>query len=368
MSRSSLFATVLPVLVLFLVFAPTASATKLKVPSAQFPTIQSAVTAAQVGDVIQIKKGVYAETVEMLSKSQLRISAKKGAIIDNGSTAIGLSIALSNSIVVSGLTVRHAVPGAFTCTASDDVTFSRCTAIDAGSAGFTFDDGSAARVLNCRVDGADTGVFAFVNGLLVRGCRFQNSEHFAATLVGHGITFDRNSVEGVVDIAGIVIGDGGPNSATSVVMSANRVRGVRGNGIGIRLNGARNCAVNDNEIEDCDGIGVDTENSNGVQIERNRIHDVGGAAVALTTANSVVNANVIRDPGAEGILLTLDADLSLVSGNSIRDAGTYGVRIAIGCDSATLTDNVVKKSGNFDLFDEGNDTALIDNGFGTVAP
>ena len=67
---------------LALVVSP-ARAETLKVPSDAYPTIQSAVDAAQPGDVIQIGKGTYAEAVFVTDKTDLEIRGR-GAILGSG--------------------------------------------------------------------------------------------------------------------------------------------------------------------------------------------------------------------------------------------------------------------------------------------
>lgn len=78
-----------------------------------FPTIQSAVSAAREGDIIQVERGTYNEKV-VITMSGLRLHATSGVVLDGtGLTGIGISIQGASvaepitGVEVSGFEVRN---------------------------------------------------------------------------------------------------------------------------------------------------------------------------------------------------------------------------------------------------------------------
>jgi parallel beta-helix repeat protein len=89
-----------------------ASTAVLHVPR-DFPTIQAAVTAAQEGDIIQVRRGTYNENV-VISASGLRLHASSGVVLDGtGLTGTGIFILGASAaepitgVEVSGFEVRN---------------------------------------------------------------------------------------------------------------------------------------------------------------------------------------------------------------------------------------------------------------------
>lgn len=90
-------------------FSGLASAATLEVgPDQKYQTIQSAVDAANTGDVVSVNDGVYSENV-IVRKSSISIIGKnkEKAIIDGKKTSSGIKIDQAGNVIVSGLTIRN---------------------------------------------------------------------------------------------------------------------------------------------------------------------------------------------------------------------------------------------------------------------
>src|SRR6266436_7855969 len=85
--------------------SPTLAAT-LFVPQ-QYPTIQSAVNAANPGDTVKVAAGTYFEQVVL--KDQVDVRGDSGAIIDATHVMSGfLAVDLAHGVTVSGFTIQNA--------------------------------------------------------------------------------------------------------------------------------------------------------------------------------------------------------------------------------------------------------------------
>ncbi|HHN93734.1 MAG TPA: DUF5123 domain-containing protein [Anaerolineae bacterium] len=82
----------------------------LTVPSAAYPTIQSAITAAANGDTVQVAPGTYVENIDFLGKSIQVLGAGKGvSIIDGGGQGAVVTFANAEppTTVLDGFTIQN---------------------------------------------------------------------------------------------------------------------------------------------------------------------------------------------------------------------------------------------------------------------
>jgi parallel beta-helix repeat protein len=96
-------------ILLLTTFSGLASAATLEVgPGQKYLTIQSAVDAANMGDVVSVNDGVYSENV-FVKKSGITIIGKnkEKAIIDGKKASSGILIDQVNNVTVSGLTIQN---------------------------------------------------------------------------------------------------------------------------------------------------------------------------------------------------------------------------------------------------------------------
>ena len=100
---------VLIFILLLTLFSGLAGAATLEVGSGQnYLTIQSAVDAANTGDVVSVNEGVYSENV-IVKKSGISIIGKnkEKAIIDGKKASSGIKIDQASNVMLSGLTIRN---------------------------------------------------------------------------------------------------------------------------------------------------------------------------------------------------------------------------------------------------------------------
>jgi hypothetical protein len=115
--------------------AATAIAGELLVP-AQFATIQSAIDAAQRGDVVVIAAGVYTEKL-IIAKS-VELSGEPGVILDGGKVVQSILTISAGPVTLEGLTFRNAYHKSAVWITDASVTIRDCT--------FTDNDGDAGGV------------------------------------------------------------------------------------------------------------------------------------------------------------------------------------------------------------------------------
>ncbi|TMI20303.1 PKD domain-containing protein [Candidatus Bathyarchaeota archaeon] len=83
----------------------------LHVPSTQYPTIQSAVTAAVSGDSIIVASGTYAENVLIDKSLTLTGAGNSSTFLDGQGIGPGVTVFTTSGVAISGFTIRN--PGIF---------------------------------------------------------------------------------------------------------------------------------------------------------------------------------------------------------------------------------------------------------------
>ena len=98
------------ILIVVLLSTVVGAQTLRKVPEA-YPTIQSAIIAAQPGDTVRVAPGVYVENINFLGKAITVVSAAGAdvTIIDGGlaGTAVNISSGEGSSTILDGFTIRN---------------------------------------------------------------------------------------------------------------------------------------------------------------------------------------------------------------------------------------------------------------------
>lgn len=284
------FAMALPLAVL----AVGATADTLRVP-ADFTTIQAAVDAARPGDVIDIAKGTYDESVVISGKNQIALRGKAKPTIDGGDSAVPLRIEDSDAITVDGLVLANGLENDLEIVGSSNVVIQRCQ-LDGGA-----------------LDGI--GVDDSTNVLIEKN-------HFEAQ-GDDGIDFDQE--EGPV---------------TNARISKNRFERVSDDAIDLDGSGH---LVEKNRAKRCDtGIHVE-EGSTGNALEKNTIEDTDDTAISIEGSDNVVVKNKLRRAGDEGI--SVHGDRNRVESNKIDRAGDDALDVE-GSDNEILSNQGRNSGGN----------------------
>jgi hypothetical protein len=373
--------------------APSASATKLKVPS-QFPTIQAAVDAAQPGDEVRIQGGLYLEEVVVADKTDLTIKAQ-GALITGGFGGFAFTVKDSTGVLVRGLTISDSAGDGILAKDVSGLTLWGCKVFDSAFSGITLWDCSDVVIKKCRVERAtDHGIDI---GGIGHGC---NNVTVLKTKVrdvaGDGIwlngdTFLVKSCR-LIDVTDVGIGQANGSLLSSATIEKNVIKSLEQGdeadvGYGIYVRGL-NIKVIKNKVKfPQDGTAIKIEGMD-ITAQGNKI--TGGSTGILvanlfgTVATGMkVLDNVIKKPEYRGVDTTQDVLGAIIQGNkvissgrdgliiwgtacqvianTIKKAAWYGVEAPDGAN--TYTGNVATGSGKCDLYNhqqEGSSTNILD--------
>jgi nitrous oxidase accessory protein NosD len=371
----------------FVVFAAAAAARAetRSVPSEAYPTIQSAVNAAEPGDVISIGPGTYIESVSVDALKGVQIRGRGRPVIEPlGAVAMnldsceevriagidlggfGIVVESSTDVVLDRLRITHSGSdgqgiGSFQ---NDGLLVSRCTV--AGDAAYgLWDIGTVGLVVEkCRFEGnwlygillsdADTTPTA---GAVVSRNRIIGAE-YGLLMGGADNVIEKNRFEGIV-VHGITTWF----SVDGSVVSGNRVE-VGGN-FGIQVLGTGYQVVG-NTFE---GGGTMAINGTGVLLDRNRVIAAVGTGISVQGSAHTLSRNQVRGATLDGILVAANdvvVDRNLVTGadddgivvsgslceltrNRVSAADDVGILVANTPN--TITGNRSSGNGNFDLAD-----------------
>jgi hypothetical protein len=309
--------------------AAAAAAKDLKVPSADYPTIQFAADAAQPGDRIVVAKGVYVENVTM-SVANVSFLGKK-AVWDGGSNGTCLLVN-GGGLVVKGFAFRNG--SVHLSVGGLGTVVRKCIFTGAGDYAVA-SSGDGLSVSACRFRGNAAGIDAAGVSCAVSACRFQQTDSAAVAVVGNAV-----HVEKCV----FVNTDGGRPvelSGDSCVVARNAILGTTGDALRVSGNGAH---VEANSLTVVDNAGI-AVSGNDATVARNRVTACRGLSIEVIGDGAVVDGNRLLWGLDNGITVTGDA--FLVTGNSVVQLAnnSYGFDLetvtpaAVGtCDGNTASD------------------------------
>ncbi len=285
---------------------PGARADTLDVPG-DFPTIQAALDAANVNDIINISGGIYAEAVSAAVPTNCIIQAKGNVRID--ATGLGTAFDVSGTnIQINGIKVIGADADGFVI-GGTNVIVSKCKAFDVGHHAFVLASTNL-QLLKCQaVRPADDGFHI--------------------------------------------------ESGTNVELTSCKVIDASNRGIRVH-DEANNVTVAKVRIVRPDGAGIVVDASS-VTIE-----DSWGTGFAVAGNGAVAQDCVVVKAGGTGFEISGNA--GTWTANRSTKAGGNGFDL-VGMGN-TLSLNKATGSGGFDLFESnpGSNTIEDDNIFGTVGP
>jgi|KBSSwiStaDraftv2_1062776.scaffolds.fasta_scaffold234694_1 nitrous oxidase accessory protein NosD len=386
---------------LLLVAAPLRADT-LKVP-AQFDTIQAAIDAAGVDDVISVSKGVYAENL-VITTSGITIKGKSVTI--NGRYQGNCITVNADNVTIQSLTLANG---------------GGSPPLDGENTGGLLYVGTGANISKLTVNACeDFGIFLTGTGT-VDGCKVD-------TCLGDGITVSTDnptnadvsviSKNSVTHCNNGIVADEGPfnidkNTCTendgdglivtipvpagngaSIVQSTITKNSLDNNhGTGLVVDQAVNLApgvlVEKNTVENNDlgcalsGFFIDAESNTvqdnalaGVDLQgtsctmvKNKIKgngrngiDVGFAAIADGGGNeglNVLHQNTLQDNGGDGVRIA--SNNNEVHDSTIKGNLGDGVDIDVGADSNSIMDNKITDNGHDGIDNSGLTTEISGN-------
>jgi parallel beta-helix repeat protein len=298
----------LPVL---LALAPLAAADTLSVPG-DFETIQAAVDAAQEGDTIVVKKGVYPGAVSLFQKEQLVLRGKGKPVIDATRLGTGLTIDDSSDIEVSGFVIQNPLQQGIFVRQSLDVSVRQCTVLE---------------------------------GCATAGIGVDQCER---------VLLEKNRIEDT-DAVGILLQSGIGLGATDSQVLRNQILSVAGSGIA--LTGPGNL-IERNLIDDCGGIGILLDSmSENCTVRKNKVLLATLTGLEIISGDGVlIERNTIMDGEANGIFLSGVADGAATSKNKIIRSQDDGIAVNAS-DCEFEGDRVIDANGD-SIELSGNDNVL----------
>ncbi|HND55891.1 MAG TPA: right-handed parallel beta-helix repeat-containing protein, partial [Pirellulaceae bacterium] len=315
-----------------LALAPVARADVLKVPSAQFPTIQSAVDAAVAFDTIKISPGDYAESVLVQSKTDLVIRGRGVVRITESDSSTPLWIKLCQRVTVRNL--RLVDVNGFAGILSDnstDVTIKNCRVLSSNNAGIWTSLGSDIVILNNRIENC-------------LGSGIESSFLTFGPTLGPGSgsvssTYSKNRIS--------ACGRGINNTSVGNEIAKNRIDTV--DGFGVQLAPAsQNCTVAKNRVSHSatafviDGVFC--------TIAKNVVSDtLDGHGFEIRGDALDVSKCRARRTSADGFLFEASASGNTIEKCSSKRAGEVGFHV-FGTSNG-FTKCAAKKSASFDLND-----------------
>lgn len=211
--------------------ATSAVAAELKVPSALHPTIASAIAAAAPGDVVIIKPGTYAETVDISNTLGLSVIGLGKVVIDATGNTNGIVGNNVNFAWLQNLTVRNSTGRAIELTGANASLLRKLRVENAGGDGIKLAGCTAIQLVTCTTTtcGGD-GFDLFAESCLVSKCVARESQD-----TGFRIDGNRNRVVGcTVDSSssrGLSLGIDGTSIANAI--AGLKVKGQNATGIAL---------------------------------------------------------------------------------------------------------------------------------------
>jgi len=355
-------------LALLALAAPAADAAKRQVPQT-YATIQAAVDAASPGDTIEIAKGKYDESVQVIGRTGLSFVGKGKKTKWIATSGDALFIDMSSQIVVKRIEFRAEDTGV-KAWRSTHVLVDQCRFLDCVY-GVSFADVAESTIRKCTFRWSTPHGEAFLrrgitlaqkdNGVCVDSVIAKNDIRGART----GISETAGTLRSTIVKNVIRDGRTGIVSAYFGVVAGNTVRDMDNRGI---TNLGTTVAVLDNEVRETGQEGIYISYGPDMIVAGNTLQKVGTGIFVGSISTSHVFSNEIEKTTGDGIYVRSDAVSVQLTGNDVTKAGASGVHVEAG--GHVLIGNTAFKSGAFDLNDETNagDIVLVGNEFGTIAP
>ncbi|WP_105616858.1 right-handed parallel beta-helix repeat-containing protein [Vallitalea okinawensis] len=278
----------------------------LIVPSAEFPTIQSAVAVAMPGDIVEILQGTYNENIEVQNKNDIIIRGKK-------TESIGL-LAMDQSSI--GINIRH--------------------------------DSSKITVQNMNI-------FNFSAGILISGdkCKLIDLGINNSIFNGIEVRGNKNSIINnrlIQNLVGVGF-DGDSNIITNNVFLGNTAAGISNTETPTHENIIKTNSIGQSQV----GILLNAKGSSNNKFLNNIIAINASGFIVKNQCNRI-SSNIIRNNQQDG--------LNILSNNNVVTKNVINVNqngVVVVGNKNRITNNVIKNNEFEDIINTGKGNDIRDN-------
>jgi hypothetical protein len=315
-----------------------------------YSTITAGVGAAQGGDTVTVRAGVYNETVSFgrsgsATAGYITLLGQTGAVLDGtGKSGQGISIYSQNYIRVIGMTIENFLAG--NTPMGIDVEGSSSFIEIRNNLIFNIEDPTGnAHGIAFYGTAATPMTNLLVEGNEIRNCKLGQSESLVLNGNVDGFTVDRNIVHDNDNIGIDFIGFEGTgpsgqdqarngicvdNTIYNISSATNPTYGGDRSADGIYVDGGRGIVIERNKVDNCDiGIEVASEHS-------------GGAASDITVRNNFISRGYQGNILMGGYDAARGQALNVTVVNNTTCQGTFGeIQLQYYCDQITIKNNIL---------------------------
>ena len=313
---------------LLALLAVPARAVDRPVPSANFPTISSAVAAAQSGDRILVAPGIYQEhVVSAVPNLQFigRDAVWDGTLV-NGSAGVCLT-ATGDGTLVQGFIFRAGQSNvAQVQLTGDGCRVLKCLARGPNSR-FLRIEGNSALVDSCSLLAVNSTAIEIIgDGAVVRKVKARQCDDVVVGVQGNGATVTRCTMSLNEDSASVSIGGNDAIVSLNTFLNCDIAISITGANATVANNKAAhlgffllltgtNAFVQNNRVLSCTGTFLNVDGNNAF-VRNNRASTVGGTFLSVFSDNAVVENN----HGVAAGTIFVTGDGITIRGNTISDA------------------------------------------------
>ena len=365
--------------------APGAAAATIKVPQ-DHATIQAAVLAAEAGDTVLVKPGVYREIVVvpgLLPGLTIKGSKSGRVIIDARVLPAGSGAGVrvfADDVTLKNLVVRHARTngggfvfdeGIGVYVTGDDVRLDRVTALHSGDDGILV-DGDRAVIRRCVVRSAEAGVVVLGADARVVDTEAEQVSDIGVAVQGDDALIERATVRTTLFEPGILVmgaravvrdslvertnQSGIAVEGDDALIEGNSVRGSSSPDGAIHVPSGDRAVIRGNVCRDSRAPGIFTESSDG-RVEDNLVEACGAGIRVVADDVDVLN-NTVLETGYDAF--GVDGNDNLLAGNLARGNLYDGIEV-VGGNGNMLIDNRTIGNHAEGLENDGAFTVMIGN-------
>src|SRR6267143_4238146 len=272
-----------------------------------FATVAAGVSAAQPGDTVTVRAGIYNEAVSFGRSGSaagfITLQGEPGAVLDGtGRSGQGIIISSRNYIRVVGMTVRNFLSGSTPMGISVE----------------------GNEIRNCRLGQSESLVLnGNVDGFIVAGNIVHDNDNIGIDFIG----FEGTGPIGQDQARNGICVD---NVVYAISSATNPTYGGGRSADGIYVDGGRDIVIERNKVDNCD-IGIEVASEHG-----------GKATSNITVRNNFISRGYQGNILMGGYDATRGDAHNVVVVNNTTCQGTYGeIVLQYNCDGITVKNNVL---------------------------